>query len=205
MRKTAFAKMLVLALLFLVEAQVLIVLANPYGLWPWLVPEPRYPDWGYPEIAVTSPVQNGTYTPNNVWLNLTVTKPSNWTDFEGQLEYVVYLIDGNRSNFINYDYYGATRIPIEDPLEAVDQPLEFSFSIKFKGLSEGNHHIDVAAEGLVKYKGSDVTVSGYADTINFIITKESSASSTTLAVAASGASATIIGLGILVYFKKRKR
>ena len=203
MKKTACAIVLVLALLFSAEAQVVMVLANPYG--PWWAPESRYPDWGYPEIIVTSPVQNGTYAPNNVWLNLTVTKPSNWTDFEGQIKYVVYLIDGNRSNFINYDYYGATRIPIEDPLEAVDQPLEFSFSIKFKGLSEGNHHIDVAAEGLVEYKGSDVTVSGYADTINFIVTKESSASSTTLAAAASGASATIIGLGVLVYFKKRKR
>jgi hypothetical protein len=205
MRKTAYAKILVLAFLFLVEAQVLIVLANPYGLWPWLVPESRYPDWGYPEITVTSPVQNGTYAPNNVWLNLTVTKPSNWTDFEGQIKYVVYLIDGNRSNFINYDYYGATRISNEDPPEAVNPPLEFSFSIKLEGLSEGNHHIEVAAEGLVEYKGSDVTVSGYADTINFIVTKESSASSTTLAAAVSGASATIIGLGVLVYFKKRKR
>jgi hypothetical protein len=200
MRKTA-ATMLVLALLFLLEAQVLIVLANPY--WPF--PDSGYPDWGYPEIAVTSPVQNGTYLQNNVWLNLTVTKPSNWTDFEGQLKCVIYLIDGNRSNFIKNDYYGATRIFIEDPLEAVNPPLEFSFSIKIEGLSEGNHHIDVTAEGLVKYNGSDVTVSGNADTINFIVTKESSASSTTLAAAASGASATIIGLGVLVYFKKRKR
>jgi hypothetical protein len=203
MRKTEYAKMLVLALLFIVEAQVVMVLANPYG--PWWAPESRYPDWGYPEIAVTSPVQNGTYPQNNVWLNLTVTKPSNWTDFEGQLKYVVYLIDGNRSNFIMNNYYGATRIPIEDPLEAVNPPLEFSFVIKIEGLSEGNHHIDVTAEGLVKYRESDVTVSGYDDTINFIVTKESSASSTTLAAAASGASATIIGLGVLVYFKKRKR
>ena len=203
MRKTAYAKMLVSALLFLVEAQVVLVLANPYG--PWWAPESRYPDWGYPEITVTTLVQNGTYLQNDVWLNLTVTKPSNWTDFEGQLTYVIYLIDGNRSNFIKNDYYGATRIPIEDPLGAANSPLEFSFSIKLEGLSEGSHHMDVVAEGLVKYSESDVAVSGYGDTINFIVTKESSASSTTLAAAASGASATIIGLGGLVYFKKRKR
>jgi hypothetical protein len=204
MRKTAYEKMLVLALLFLVEAQVLIVFANPYG--PWWNPDAQYPDWGYPEVNVTSPVQNETYSQNNVWLNLTVTKPSNWTDFEGQLKYVIYLVDGNRSNFIMNDYYGGTRVPIEDPLGAVNPPLEFSFSIKLEGLSEGNHHVDVVAEGLVKYEGSGVTVSGgSADSINFIVTKESSASSTTLAAAASGALATIIGLGVLVYFKKRKR
>jgi hypothetical protein len=202
MKKTAYAKIPVLALLFSAEAQVVMVMANLY--WPF--PDSGYPDWGYPEITVTSPVQNGTYPQNNVWLNLTVTKPSNWTDFEGQLKYIAYLIDGNRSNFIINDYYGETRIPVEDPLGVVNPPLEFNFSVKLEGLSEGNHHVDVAAEGLVKYNESNVSVgSGYGDTINFIVTKESSAFPTALAAAVSGASATIIGLGVLLYFKKRKR
>ena len=83
MKKTAYSAILILALLFLVEAQVAMVLANPH--WPF--PDSGYPDWGYPKITITSPVQNGTYTENNVWLNLSVTKPSNWTDFKGQLKY----------------------------------------------------------------------------------------------------------------------
>jgi hypothetical protein len=221
MRKTAYTTILMLALLFSAEAQVMMVLANPY--WPF--PDSGYPDWGYPEITVTSPVQNGTYTPNNVWLNLTVAKPSNWTNFEGQLKYVAYLIDGDRNNLIGAYYHsvGETRVAVEDPLGVVNPPVEFNFSIKLEGLSEGNHHVDVAAEGLVKNETSDVSVGRvYDDTINFIVTGESAAPITptptvsqeptpiadsyltTLVIASVGAAAVVV-TGLLVYFKKSKR
>jgi hypothetical protein len=178
------------------------VLANPY--WPF--PDGGYPDWGYPEITITSPVQNGTYTANNVWLNLSVTKPSNWTDYEGQLKYVAYLIDGDRNN-LTYSSYnhsvGETRVAVDDPLGVVNPPLEFNLSIKLEGLLEGNHHIDVTAEGLVKYKDSYVSVGGGTiDTIYFIVTEESSFPTTLLI--ASLSAATVVVTGLLVYFKKRK-
>jgi hypothetical protein len=48
MNKTAYTTILIWALLFSVEAQVVMVLANPYG--PWWAPDSAYPDWGYPEI-----------------------------------------------------------------------------------------------------------------------------------------------------------
>jgi hypothetical protein len=197
MKKTAYSAILILALLFLVEAQVAMVLANPY--WP-------FPDWGYPKITLTSPVQNGTYTENNVWLNLSVTKPSNWTDYEGQLKYVAYLIDGDRNNltYSSYNHHvGETRVAVDDPLGVVNPPLEFNLSIKLEGLSEGNHHIDVTAEGLVKYKDSYVSVgSGTIDTINFTVTKESSFPKTLLI--ASVITIAVVGIGLPIYFKKRK-
>jgi hypothetical protein len=150
------------------------VMANAY---PY-IPTP----WGYPEIAVTSPVQNGPYSQNDVWLNLTVTKPSNWTDFDGQLKYVAYLMDGSRTSLIDslpYDSVGETRVAVEDPLGIVNSPLEFNLTIKLEGLSEGNHHVDVAAEGIVKNGESDVPVGVvYDDTIYFTVTGESSPSPT---------------------------
>jgi hypothetical protein len=205
MNKTAYTTIFILALLFSAEAQVLMVLANPYGFW-W-APDSNYPDWGYPEITITSPVQNGTYPQNNVWLNLTVTKPSNWTDFEGHLTFVAYLIDGDRNNLTSslpYNSVGETRVAVDDPLGVVNPQLEFNFSIKLEGLSEGNHHVDVAAYGLLKYNGSDVSVgSDTVDTINFIVTKETSAFPTTLIIASVSAAAVAV-TGLLVYFKKRK-
>ena len=203
MKKTAYAKILVLALLFLAEAQVAMVLANPY--WPF--PNGGYPDWGYPEITVTSPVQNGTYPQNNVWLNLTVTKPSNWTDFEGHLTFVAYLIDGDRDNLTSslpYNSVGETRVAVNDPLGAVNPQLKFNLPIKLEGLSEGNHHVDVAAWGLLKYNESDVPVGSGTTDINFVVTKESSAFPTTLVATASGFSVAAIGLCLLVYFKKHR-
>jgi hypothetical protein len=56
MKKTAYAMMLILAFLFSAGAQVVMVMANAYPC----IPTP----WGYPEITVTSPVQNGTYPQN---------------------------------------------------------------------------------------------------------------------------------------------
>jgi hypothetical protein len=200
--KTAYTTMLILALLFSAEAQVVMVLANPY--WPF--PDSGYPDWGYPEITITSPVQNGAYPQNNVWLNLTVTKPSNWTDFEGHLTFVAYLIDGDRNNFTHslpYNSVGETRVAVDDPLGVVNPQLEFNFSIKLEGLSEGNHHVDVAAYGLLKYNESDVSVGSTVDNINFIVTKEPSFPTTLLIASVSAAAVAVTGL--LVYFKKSKR
>ena len=203
MKKTAYAKILVLALLFSVDAQVVMVLANPS--WPFH--DSGYPDWGYPEITVTSPVQNGTYSQNNVWLNLTVTKPSNWTDFEGHLTFVAYLINGDRNNLTSslpYNSVGENRVAVDDPLRAVNPQSKFNLSIKLEELSEGNHHIDVAAYGLLKYNESDVPVGSGTNDINFIVTKESPAFPTTLVATASGFSVAAVGLCLLVYFKKRK-
>jgi hypothetical protein len=222
MRKAAYVTTFVLVLLFLMDAQITEVGANP------MYPTP----YAAPEITVMSPVQNGTYPQNNVWLNLTVTKPSNWTDFEGQLKYVAYLVDGSRDSLIDSFYYsdcGETRVAVEDPLGVENPQLEFNFSLKLTGLSEGMHHINVEAVGLVKDGEIDMPVGSIYDDIYFTLTGETSAfttpsptpsptakpafapepkpedetTSTALAITALIAMS-IVATGLLVYFKKRK-
>jgi hypothetical protein len=66
------------------------------------------------------------------------------------------------------------------------------------GLSNGEHNVTVYA--------TDVTGNIVAsETITFTVTKELEPFPTTLVATASGTSAAIIGIGLLVYFKKRKR
>jgi len=199
MKKTAYALTLVLALLFSVRTQANTVTANPY--WPW----GGYYPIGHPEITVVSPVQNGSYLQNDVWLNFTVTKPSDWDDLEGQLKFVAYLVDGERMNLINdYKNEGEIRVEVQDPLGVVNSPSEFNFSIKLTGLWGGKHSVDVYAEGLVKDKGDDMPLGTVlSDTIHFTVTGKPYSFPTILVIAFVIILAHA-GLGLLVYFKKRK-
>jgi hypothetical protein len=221
MRKTAYAPILVLALLFSAEAQVVMVLANP-----------RYPSpYGYPEIAITAPAISNPQ--NDVWLNLTITKPSNWTDYyEGHITNVAYLIDGSRERLIGAspdNSVGITWVAVDDPVGVANQQTEVNVSIKLEGLSEGNHHVNVAVWGVVM--DGEVWVANVGKindhTIYFIVTGESTPSPTpTLAPTAtptatpeaafqsatfptnlfvlSSAGIALGAAGILVYFKKLK-
>jgi hypothetical protein len=189
MKRTALAMILtvVLFLTIFISQPLSLVNANPVG-WPFKHENP----WGYPEITITSP-NPVSYPQNSVWLNLTVTKPSKWLDLEGHLTFVAYLIDGNRESLIGslpYDNVGETRVAVNDPIGSLTQQLEFNLSIKLEGLSEGNHHIDVAAYGFVNdendiavgtiYHDTDIPIGTiYHDTINFMVTEEPSALPTT--------------------------
>ena len=132
---------------------------------------------------------------------------------------------------------GEIRVAVEDPLGIVDPPLEFNFTIKLTGLSEGNHHVDLAAFGLVRDGESDVSVGKIHDhTTYFTVTDESPAFPTTPTpspnptstptlspeptstpynepqpsdqpvILGSAVTATVLvaGLGLLIYFIKRK-
>jgi N-acetylneuraminic acid mutarotase len=65
------------------------------------------------------------------------------------------------------------------------------------GLASGLHNITVYAKDAFENMGA-------SETIIFSIAKESEPFPTTLVVAISGASVAIIGIGLIVYFKKRK-
>jgi hypothetical protein len=65
------------------------------------------------------------------------------------------------------------------------------------GLTSGLHNITVYAKDEFENTGS-------SETITFTIVKEPKLSPTTIVATASGAAAAIIGIGLLVYFKKRK-
>ena len=211
MKKTAYATILILAILFSAKSQVVTLRANP-----WTNPHP----YGWLEITAWSLFEGGFYPKDSVWLNFTVVKPSNWTDYEGQLKYVAYLVDGNNSDLTDsYDLgFGETIIPVEDPLGVVNPPLEFKFSIKLEGLSEGKHYVDIAAVGHVKDGEIETSPRTFYD-IYFFVTGKSSPSPTlsptldyglTLSLpqqiaVLSGTIAVACIVLIAFYFKKRQR
>jgi len=219
MRKTALALILTIVLFSTVFfSQTLSVAnANPIG-WPW---KQEFTS-GYPEITVMSPVPGGTYPQDSVWLNLTITKPSNWTDVEGQLDCVAYLIDGERLSFLSQETWDEDTVivPVQDPLGVPNAPLEFNFSLKLSGLSAGDHDLDVYARGHVFNGGADTEVGRvYDNTIFFTVASESSPSPTLsptqdyglklsppqqIAVL-SGTIAVASIVLIAFYFKKRQR
>jgi hypothetical protein len=167
MRKTALALIMTIVLFSTVffSQTPSLVNANPVG-WPWKQNSPR----GYPIITVTSPW--GIYPQDNVWLNFTVTKPSKWTDLGGQLDYAGYLVDGELEFFSRYTFGEDKVITIQDSLGGVaNPPLEFNFSLKLNGLSEGQHHVDLYVEGHVLNDGVNTPV-GALKTMDFIVRNE---------------------------------
>jgi len=189
--------------------------ANPIG-WPW---KQEFTS-GYPEITVMSPW--GIYPQDSVWLNFTVTKPSNWTKLEGQLNYVAYLVDGERESFTSQETWDedTVKITVQDPLGVPNPPLEFNFTLKLNGLSEGQHHVDLYVEGHVLHNGADTLVGRvYERTMDFIVRNESPTSSAPsptqdyglklsspqqIAVLSGTIAVTCIVL-LAFYFKKRQR
>ncbi len=212
MKKTAFVLMLAIILFstVLFSQTLRLANANPIG-WPWKQ-ENR---WGYLELAVTSPW--GIYTKDNVWLNFTVTKPSNWTELGGQLSYIAYIVDGQRESLLTQDTWDKNKviIPIQDPLDAENPPLEFNFTIKLNGLSEGHHYLDLYAEA--NLPGD--TVTGVSETTDFIVRNEtfsfptpSQTQDNGLKISAPQQTAVLSGaiaVGCIIllayYFKKRQR
>jgi hypothetical protein len=230
MKKTAFAVISLVVLFSTVFISPLFnsACANP-GWRPWenLPPLP----FSQLEIIIESPVQGRTYSENGVWLNFTVTKPSDWVELEGHLTSVIYYIDSidsiNIPSSIDHNYfilysieqnYSETEIAVEDPFGVVDSPLEFSFSFKLAELSDGMHTISVSTRWL--FEGNDIPVYDSSGIVYFTVTKEFYDSPTTPSpepipepesfptslVMASSVTVVIvlIGVSLLIYGIKRK-
>jgi hypothetical protein len=221
MKRTALALSLILALLFsAVTGAVFIDLAtaNPAPLFAF----PTEPVTTLPTIVVHSPVQNQTYSSTDVWLNFSIVKPETWfaidvahhadhsplTETFVNITSVYYVVDGvERQN-----------IPVHDIDSLFDTPptLTLNFSTVLP-LTVGAHTVKVSLQAdsyyVVRYDLSDPfsSVELYADSnpVNFtaelvIIAKPEPFPTIPFVVAASGASVAIVGVGLLVYFKKRK-
>ena len=211
MRKTPLALILTIVLFStLFFSQTLsLANANPIG-WPW---KQEFTS-GYPEITVMSPW--GIYPQDSVWLNFTVTKPSNWTNLGGQLNYVAYLVDGERESFTSQETWDedTVKVTVQDPLGVPNPPLEFNFTLKLNGLSEGQHYVDLYVEGHV----SDTLV-GANKRMDFVVRNESPPPPTPSqtqdiglklsppqqTAVLSGAIAVACIILLTIYFKKRKR
>ena len=208
MRKTAFALMLTtvfFSIVFFSQTRSL-ANANPFGS-PW--------HWGDLKINVTSPW--GIYSQDNVWLNFTVTKPSNWTELGGHLNYVAYLVDGERYSSTSqnpWDQY-KVKVAIQDPVGVANPPLQFNFTLKLNGLSEGQHYVDLFVEAHVQGD----TLVGVTKTMDFLVQNESPPHPTPQptqdiglklsppqqTAVLSGAIAIVSVVLLAYYFKKRQR
>jgi hypothetical protein len=196
-RKAFPAVVLILAVLFstIIGTQMVsLAEANP-GF--------RLNDTRPPEINILSPDENQTCPSNNIWLNFTVGRPAFYRyspynqDYwsEGWIRFVEYGVD-------SFPYTNeSTRIQVNEPINATNPPSNLTFSINLKTLKDGQHTVVVLAEGYTI--GSVVDV--YSGMRNFsVYTREVTQEPfpTTLVIALI-ASVAVIGVGLLVYFRKR--
>jgi hypothetical protein len=202
-RKAFPAVVLILAVLFstIIGTQIVrLAEANPNWIWP---------EVSSPTINISSPVENQIYPSSDVWLRFNVTRPADWLYIsslndgsevylsQGQINFVIYSVDGIVDGIP--DEHESEKIGVNDPLNNVNPPSSFSFSFNLKGLQDGQHTVEVYTEGYVNGTGVGVN----SQTIHFTVYTPEPLP-TTLVVAFVVLVA-VIGIGLLVYFKKRKR
>ena len=168
-----------------------------------------FPDINQPTINIQSPIQYQTYQANSIWLNFTVHKPEDWinnsnldnssnSQNQGQITFVTYSIDkkviGNETN---------TRIEVYDPITAINPQLNFSFSVNLNELSDGNHTVEVYAEGIFNKIPIGVT-----STTNHFTVYTPDPTPVRLYYTKTiilGTIIILILLGILAYYKKNRK
>jgi len=204
MKKKAFA---VISLVVLLSTVVVSQLCNSANGNPWLASKHPY---SKPKLDVDSPVDVGTYSSDNVWLNFTLTKPSDWfTTPDCYISYVTYWIDG----FATDNVENETVIAVQDK-DVENPPASFSFSFNLEGLTAGTHTLGIMAQGI--YEGTGFNT--YYPRINFTVYdfsptpeptpfEETGVQNTSQFMVTGGAVALvsiIVFLGLLFYFIKRK-
>ena len=185
MKATALALTLIVALLFTIlsGAKLLQVAYAPSN------PLPYKP----PQITVLSPSPEGTYHTPSVSLNVTVQI------FGYTFQSIEWL------NSLNYSLDGQAYIPITLAYPSDYGPGYYvNGSAILSSLPDGSHNLTIHGETTIGAinENFNTTISFTVDTSTTPITEPFP---TTLFITASGASAAIIGIGLLVYFKKRKR
>lgn len=228
MRKTTFKGTVVLALLTgLLVGSCLVRLA---GANPYRGPGPltRTPDTTPPSIIISGLIENKTYDVKKVPYLVTIIKPSLWFNESvpegilpiGKLLSIDLIIDGNWINLANDTYALADEYEKWHPV---------TLNGTLPELSEGKHTAQFSVECLVYYVSPDRpsfygfwTAPDFPDKyfftnrsaeVTFFIETvkptgepdaENASFQASLAMIAGGA-AVVLAVGVLVYFKKRKR
>jgi hypothetical protein len=186
--------------------------ANPM----YEIPYPSEPNTELPTLKVESPQNRTAYTEGTAELAFTVTKPFSWHIYwyTGASEpipvigsYIVWVyLDGNKT----YHF-------LDPHLQKVRTA---NYSLTLDWLKSGTHSLRIDMKATTYYKNPYPDLYDYlthsmnvSETIQFTIQDTSTLSPephqesfpTTLVATASGFSVATIGLGLLVYFKKRKR
>jgi hypothetical protein len=223
MKRKASALTVILTLLFSAMAGAIFVnlaMANPAPLFSFATK----PVTTSPKITVTSPLQGQTYNSTNAWLNISIVKPETWFAFDVfhhadhtpgtqtfvNITSVYYVVDnGERQNITIRD--------VDDLFDAVPI-LTLNLSTMLP-LTTGAHSVKVGLEAdsyyVVRYVYtlsealSSVKLTAETDAVNFTVTKpepqlEAEPFQTAPVATASIATIGVVGVGLLVYFKKRK-
>ena len=196
MKRTAIAKIFIVALLFSAVAGTQLVglgNGNPYFWLEEVLPDA---DTKPPIVSIFSPINNTINNPNDFALTFNVTVGESKTASETCIFYVQYTVDwlDNTTYFYTDNF-----------------PTHFSYDINLTGVREGNHSILVYAiesgtymrNGIPTYAFSINSSSSVFFTIDASFHQQSEPFPTTLVIATI-ASVAVIGAGVLVYFKKRK-
>jgi len=227
MKRNAAMLSFIVALLFSLTCgarSVNLVKANPVGLFPF----PSEPVMTPPTIIVHSPVENQACNSVNVLLNFTIIKPETWFVFNaaaklenGQMRPAHDTFGNITSVYYIVDESERQDIPVSDVASLFDAPstLTLNFSTIIT-LTAGAHTVKVSLEAdsfyVVRYDYSpdpfsSVILHADSETVTFTVAENPSqeqnsateAFPTTL-VLASTASMAVVGLGLLVYFKKHR-
>ena len=207
--------MLILALLILTAALRFpsLASANP-------VPYPSEPNKEPPTLQVQSP-QNGTvYTADTAELAFTVTKPDAWNYYWLSDEGIPVI--GSYSVSVYLD--GKLNGTYNDP-HLRDAPAT-NYSMVLEGLTRGEHRVKIDLEAWTFYENPNpgpceldyytYQLGNVSETLHFTINADPSPSPsatpeqpqgdvpTTLVATASAALVALVGVGLILYFKKRR-
>ena len=211
----------IVALLLSATAAAVIVntvAANPvsliYGYFP------LEPVMTPPTITLDSPVQNQVYGSSDLWLNFTIIKPEAWFVYDvardengtsktltvGEITSVYYILDNGEPQNITVNDGG---LPSEVSIEvSPNRILNFSTRLALlggvysvKGGFEANSYY-YTGWGVLDPGLRSGVVNGSSEVVCFAV-GEQEPFPLALAAAASGASVAIVGVGLLIYFKKR--
>jgi hypothetical protein len=215
MKKTALTLTLIMGLCLTITGIQLLPVTNANFIWFYDLP--TKPDTNPPLVTLHSPTQNQTFNSQNITLSFTVTKPETWIrpstgKFVNGSE--IYYVLGNITSFYyEVDGVKSENITVQDitTVYLANPQRTLSFSINLT-LPEGHHKLCVGVEGETIYRQggvmdpflSNITY-GASKTINFTIAKPPEPFPTAFVLTVSGAPVAVVSIGLLIYFKKRKR
>jgi hypothetical protein len=155
------------------------VSANPFGA--------DFPKIPIPTIIIQSPIENQSYSPRGIQLQMSIVKPSDWSPLKGRIYSVTYFINGTVKN-------GAIELQDTSTLNSL---ITYNVSVNLPELSKGSHLLEVYLSG--KYE--DTTFSALTQR-TFTVQSEDSQTPIMLGLIGIIALVTVCSL---MYFKRRKK
>jgi hypothetical protein len=213
MKRKASTLTLILTLLLSLLIGISLVKLGTANPMLWLLGFPSSPVQTPPEIVFQSPI-NQTYDSNSMWLNFTIVKPESWFFVANNISPNNYIYVNITS--ISYTVDGITNesIPVSDVTDLLveyspDRSLNFSTKLT---LPEGPHNLTVNLQrdsyyvdrAFTSLYPSNIQMNFTSEVMYFTVTTSTPTSTPTMLVIVPMVSVAVVGIVLLVYFKKRK-